>query len=73
MRKQQVIIFDGPDGCGKTNIAAALSKVLDIPVFKNQFEWDNFDLGSSNNYFINAIRYQHPYILSFLKFAPTAK
>ena len=67
MRKQRVIIFDGPDGCGKTNIAAALSDVLGIPVFKNQFEWDNFDLGSSNNYFINAIRYQHPYVLSFLK------
>lgn len=67
MRKQQVIIFDGPDGCGKTNIAEALSRALGIPVFKNQFEWDNFDLNSSNNYFISAIKYQHPYVLSFIK------
>ena len=67
MKDQMVIIFDGPDGCGKTNIANALSELLRIPVFKNQFEWDNFDLDVSGNYFINAIRYQHPYILSFLK------
>jgi len=44
MRKQQVIIFDGPDGCGKTNIAAALSDALGVPVFKNQFEWDNYEI-----------------------------
>jgi len=67
MSDQKIIIFDGPDGCGKTNIAAALSRLLDIPVFKNEFEWDHFNLGSSNDYFIKAIEYQHPYVLSFLK------
>jgi len=67
MKTQRVIIFDGPDGCGKTNIANALSKLTGIPVFKNEFEWDYFDIESKNEYFINAIRYQHPYLLSYIK------
>ena len=67
MKKQHVIIFDGPDGCGKTNISAALSDLMGIPVFKNEFEWDYFDVKSKNDYFINAIKYQHPYLLSYIK------
>ena len=67
MSKQQVIIFDGPDGCGKTNIAEALSVALGVPVFKNKFEWDFFDDDDSQGYFKKAIKYQHPYILSYLE------
>jgi thymidylate kinase len=32
--RQSVIIFDSPDGTGKTNIAAALAGMLEIPYFK---------------------------------------
>ena len=67
MSKQQVIIFDGPDGCGKTNIAEALSDNIGVPVFKNKLEWDFFDDNNSQEYFKTAIRYQHPYILSYLE------
>ena len=62
-----VIIFDGPDGCGKTNISSALSSLLKIPVFKNEFEWDHFEVKTKNDYFIKAIKYQHPYLLSYIK------
>lgn len=37
-RKQTVIIFEGPDFTGKTEISKALSSRLDIPVYKNKME-----------------------------------
>ena len=33
MKNQRVIIFEGPDGCGKSNIAEAVSHLLNIPIF----------------------------------------
>ena len=35
---QKLIIWEGCDGCGKTNIAAAVSKKLGIPVYKSGLE-----------------------------------
>lgn len=67
MSNQRIIIFDGPDGCGKTQIAAALSERIGVPVFKNEFEWKHFSTENKDEYFVNAIKYQHPYLLSFLK------
>ena len=64
---QRIILFDGPDGCGKTNISAALSAKLGIPVFKNEFEWAHFGKVSAEEYFDIAITYQHPYALSLIK------
>ncbi len=40
--KQQLIIFEGPDLCGKTNIAEEVSKRLNIPVYKSGREHDLF-------------------------------
>ena len=40
--KQQLIIFEGPDLCGKTNIAEEVSKRLGIPVYKSGREHDLF-------------------------------
>jgi len=40
--KQQLIIFEGPDLCGKTNIAEAVSRRLGIPVYKSGREHDLF-------------------------------
>ena len=41
MREQNIIIFGGPDRCGKTTIAKELSKVIGVPYFKptNQREF----------------------------------
>jgi thymidylate kinase len=38
MHNQRIIIFGGPDRCGKTTIARTLSKVLDIPYFKPSYQ-----------------------------------
>ena len=58
---QNIIIFEGPDGCGKTNIATALSGHLNIPYFKNESEWEFFE--NDPSYFVNALTYGDPYFL----------
>jgi hypothetical protein len=60
---QQVIIFDGPDGTGKTEICQALSKVLLIPFFKNPIEGTLF----RNKAFKEEMKYVPEYIAAFLK------
>ncbi len=65
MNKQQIIIFDGPDGCGKTNIAHELSRISGITYFKNEDEHRYFR--SDPSYFINAIRYVDRYFTSYLE------
>ncbi|MAE81760.1 MAG: hypothetical protein CMB80_03410 [Flammeovirgaceae bacterium] len=65
MKKQSIIIFEGPDGCGKTNISMALSKILDIPYFKNRAEWDFFE--NDPAYFKNCLTYGAPFLLSYLQ------
>ena len=62
---QRIIIFEGPDGCGKTNISQALGKVLGVPYFKNTNEWEYFEADPS--YFVNALSYGDPYFLSYLE------
>lgn len=63
--KQRVVIFEGPDGCGKTNISQALSELIEVPYFKNKDEWKNFV--NDPSYFINALTYGDPYFLSYLE------
>ncbi len=63
--RQKVIIFDGPDGCGKTNIAKSLGEKLNISVFKNEMEWESFE--DDPTYFKNAMIYGDPYFASYLK------
>ena len=60
-----VIIFDSADKCGKTEMATALSKALNVPYFKNKQEWQAF--GKDPNYFVNALRYGDTYFYNFLK------
>ena len=72
MKKQQLIIFDGPDGCGKSNICAALSDHLKIPSFKNEDEWQHFPHKSKTEYFLNTIRYAHPHLLQYFKQTETS-
>jgi hypothetical protein len=63
--KQKIVIFEGPDGCGKTNISHALSDAAGIPYFKNKDEWKNFV--NDPSYFVNALTYGDPYFLSYLE------
>ena len=62
--EQKVIIFDGPDMCGKTEMAKELSQTLKIPYFKNEFEWEYFERDDA--YFRNALTYGDPYFASYL-------
>lgn len=62
---QKVIILDGPDNCGKTNIGKELSKTLGIPYFKNSDEHKYFL--NDPSYFIHAIRYVDTYFTSYLE------
>ena len=63
--KQKVIVFEGPDGCGKTNISKALAGDLQVPYFKNKDEWKYFV--NDPAYFVNALTYGDPYFLSYLE------
>lgn len=63
--KQKVILFDGPDGCGKTNMGQELSRRLDIPYFKNKKESMFFE--NDPSYFANALKYGDSYFCDYLK------
>lgn len=65
--KQRIIIFEGPDGCGKTNIAAELSRRLNIPVFKNDQEWSHFGTQDAAEYFRLTAKYSYPFALSLIR------
>lgn len=64
-KKQTIILFAGPDMCGKTNIAHALGDRLNIPVFKASSEHKTF-LGS-HDAFIEQLRYADPRMIDILK------
>jgi len=64
-KKQNIILFEGADMVGKTEIAKELAKKLDIPYFKNTGEWKSFL--DPKDYFVNTLRYAEPYFLSYLK------
>lgn len=64
-QKQVVVIFDGPDRCGKTNISKAFAWRYGIPYFKNESERTYFDVPDTT-YFTNATKYIDSYMASFL-------
>ena len=59
------LAFIGPDMTGKSNIAAALSDELNVPVFKNSGEWKT-EL-NSEDYFLNLLRFGGPFLMDFIK------
>jgi len=65
MTKQQVIIFSGPDMCGKTQIAKELSRRLGISYYKSSSEHEAF-LGKKD-LFINQLRYSLPQMIDLVK------
>jgi cytidylate kinase len=66
--KRRIIIFEGPDSSGKTHIAQALSKQLQIPYFKNDGE-HQLALKCETGL---VTRYAGPYITSFLRQVPVS-
>jgi len=59
------VAFIGPDMTGKSNIAEALSKDINVPVFKNTGEWKT--KLSSEDYFVNLLRFGGPFLMDFIK------
>jgi thymidylate kinase len=62
--KQSIIIFDGPDMVGKTQMARALANQLKIPYFKNSAEALFGKLPI--DYYVNASQYIDTYMPGFL-------
>lgn len=68
-KKQQIVILVGPDRCGKSEIAAALSKVTGIPSFKASSEHVTF-IGSRQareDAFLQQMRHADPRVFDLLK------
>jgi thymidylate kinase len=61
--RQRVIILEGPDGCGKTNIGQGLSKKMGIPYFKMTTEAENWRKGK----FKEALEFDQTYLAQLLK------
>lgn len=60
---QRLIIMEGPDGCGKTNIGKALSRYYNIPYFKISTEADNW----RNNKFKEALEFDQTWASQFFE------
>lgn len=65
MSRGKLIIIEGVDQCGKSEISHALAARLGYTYFKNDAERREF--GSNGSYFINTLRYGLTYFLSFLR------
>lgn len=61
----QLVIVDGPDMCGKTQVARAMASRFGLTYFKNTRERAEF--GQKNDYFINTLRYGLTYMLDYLR------
>jgi hypothetical protein len=66
---QRLIFFVGPDMCGKTEIAKAVSRELNVPYFKATSEHTSFlsSRVSKNDQFLNQLRFADPRILDILR------
>ena len=60
-----LIALEGPDRCGKSEIAATLSRHVGIPVFKNSGEW--FTDLRDPSYFKNLLIYGATFLADFLQ------
>lgn len=65
MKKQRIIMFEGADITGKTNIAQFLGEDMGISYFKNQREVEGWKADTYN--FKTALEYECPFILSMFQ------
>lgn len=63
--KQRIIFLVGPDRCGKTEIAKALSDAMDIPRFKASSEHDTYL--NHQERFLQQLRNIEPRMTDFLR------
>lgn len=59
------VLFDGPDVCGKTEMARELARLTGAPYFKNKSEFGAF-LSMDSEYFVNTLIYAEPFLLDYL-------
>lgn len=69
MGSQRIIVFEGCDRVGKTNIAKALSHATGIPTFKATSEHDAYlsSKVSKRELFLNQLRYADPRVCDLLR------
>lgn len=68
--EQNIIIFCGPDGCGKTNISAKMSEITNIPVYKSKVEAQAFlekNTTTKPQLFLGQLRFAQPQFVDFLE------
>lgn len=70
LNRRRIIVLDGPDMCGKTQIGKRLAKETGFVYFKNDMERGAFGSASAEEYFTNTLKYGLGYFLSFLRQAP---
>lgn len=63
MTRQYLIVWDGPDKCGKTEMAKEYSRRKGIPYFKNHRETPSFD---DPDYFIRCCEFVESFFLPYL-------
>lgn len=62
----KLIMLIGPDRCGKTSIALELSKIYNIPYYKNNLTKNYFKQNIVNE----SVLYEGPFFIDFLKQVP---
>lgn len=69
--QRRIVVVDGVDMCGKTEIAKALSSslsgVFHCPYFKNEMERKVFGTSTAAEYFTNTLRYGMSYMTSYFE------
>ena len=63
MKNKYILIFEGPDRTGKTEIATTLGKFLNLDTFKNKKEHEVVEKGDN----LNGLLYETSYLLQLLK------
>lgn len=64
IKKQTIIIIDGPDGNGKTTIAHALGSAMLLPVYKNSHEHNAYANDQSS--FVMMLKHHDAALVDFL-------
>lgn len=62
-RKRKIVVFDSPDGTGKTQIAQALSMELKVPYFRMPTQHENWKKGK----FKEALEHDQPMLLELIR------